>query len=109
MLEAAIAKNQPGPTGPAALLQVATEGGIAVMASASLLQSKVIGGVPAGLRARFGPGLSDAQRGLQFVRSAPGVAAALVGMGQTAHVDENLGLRSVPPMTTAAWRAVLQR
>ncbi|MEP7357310.1 MAG: aldo/keto reductase, partial [Anaerolineales bacterium] len=62
--------------------------------------------LPSGLRARFAPGLSDAQRALQFARSAPGVTAALAGMSRAAHVEENLGLRDLAPMTAAEFAAV---
>ncbi len=78
------------------LLEAARRLGVAVFCSASILQGKLAGGLPAELAA-FLPGLgSDAQRALQFVRSAPGVAAALVGMGQEAHVEHNLGLKGAP-------------
>jgi aryl-alcohol dehydrogenase-like predicted oxidoreductase len=108
MLETVAGQNQPSGAGRAALAQVAAENGLAVVASATLLQGKVIGRLPETLRAKFDPGLSDAQRALQFVRSAPGITAALVGMSRPAHVDENLSLRDVPPMSTTAWRSVFQ-
>ena len=41
---------------------------------------------------------TDAQRALQFVRSTPGVGTALCGMRSLAHVEENAGLVSVPPV-----------
>ncbi len=44
------------------------------------------------------PGFStDGQRAIQFTRSTPGVAVALVGMRQTAHVAENLEVAKSPP------------
>jgi aryl-alcohol dehydrogenase-like predicted oxidoreductase len=108
LLEAALTRNQPGQHGLAPLLQVAAEHDIAVVASAALMQSQIIGRLPERLRARFEPGLTDAQRGLQFARSAPGIAAALAGMSQARHVEENLGLRTTPPMPAEAWRALFQ-
>ena len=45
----------------------------------------------------FGDLQTDAQRSLQFVRSAPGVATALVGMKHLQHVEENLKVAQVPP------------
>jgi len=39
----------------------------------------------------------DAQTGIQFVRSMPGVTTALVGMSQVEHVDENLQLVRIAP------------
>jgi len=106
MLEAVGLANQPGHSEMAPLLQVAAEQGIAVMASASLLQARLLGQLPEPLRARFEPGLSDAQCALQFVRSAPGLTTALAGMSRTAHVNENLTLKDLPPMTAAVWRRV---
>ena len=41
---------------------------------------------------------TDAQRAIQFTRSAPGVDVALVGMKRVEHVEENLKLREVPPL-----------
>jgi hypothetical protein len=46
------------------------------------------------------PGLStDAQRAIQFARSAPGIVSALTGMSNPAHVNENLGVAAVAPPT----------
>jgi len=36
---------------------------------------------------------------IQFTRSTPGIASALVGMGRREHVLENLGVAPVPPAT----------
>ena len=108
LAEAAASPNQPGQHGLAPLLQVAAEHDIGVIGSAALMQSKIIGRLPEPLRARFEPGLTDAQRGLQFARSAPGITAALAGMSRVAHVDENLGLRAVPTMPAEAWRRLFQ-
>jgi aryl-alcohol dehydrogenase-like predicted oxidoreductase len=109
MLEAAGRGNQPGQAGMASLLEAAAEHDIAVIASASLLQSNVVGRLPDGLRAKFSPGLTDAQRALQFVRAAPGLTAALAGMSRVAHVEENMALKDMPPLTSAEWRSVTQR
>lgn len=110
MLEAVGLRNQPGQGGLAPLLQVAAEHHIAVVASASLLQGRVLGRLPDRLRAKFTAAqrLTDAQRALQFVRSTPGLTAALAGMSRAEHVDENLALASIPPMTAEAWKSVFQ-
>jgi aryl-alcohol dehydrogenase-like predicted oxidoreductase len=92
--EAATVRNQGGAT----LLESARDAGIAVFASASVLQGRLAHQLPPQLRARF-PGLrTDAQRALQFVRSTPGIAAALVGMKTPAHVEENAAVADVPPL-----------
>jgi aryl-alcohol dehydrogenase-like predicted oxidoreductase len=68
----------------------------------------LLGQVPDNLHAHFGAALtSDAQRALQFARSAPGVATALAGMSQIAHVDENLATAQVAPMNPAAFKKLL--
>jgi aryl-alcohol dehydrogenase-like predicted oxidoreductase len=108
MLEAVGRANQPGSRGLAPLLQVAAEHDLAVMASASLLQGNIVGRMPDRLRAKFDPGLTDAQRGLQFARSAPGLTVALAGMSNNEHVEENMALSNFPPLTGEAWRGVFR-
>jgi aryl-alcohol dehydrogenase-like predicted oxidoreductase len=50
------------------------------------------------------PGLgTNAQRAIQFTRSTPGIAAALVGMSKRAHVEENLGVARVAPVAREAY------
>jgi len=73
------------------LLEAASELGVAVIASASLLQAKLASRLPQQMREAL-PGLStDAQRAIAFVRGLPVVASALVGMRSAGHVRENLG------------------
>ena len=50
----------------------------------------------------------DAQRALQFTRSTPGIAVALVGMSQVRHVEENLALAAVPPLTEAQYTGLFR-
>jgi aryl-alcohol dehydrogenase-like predicted oxidoreductase len=66
--------------------------GITAIASGSLLQGQVARGLPEAIRDPLGSLATDAQTGIQFVRSAPGITTALVGMSQRAHVEENLHL-----------------
>jgi len=74
------------------VLEAAYELGIAVVASAPLMQAQLAHGLPAELRMTF-PGLaSDAQRAIAFVRALPGVCATLVGMKSVAHLEENLAV-----------------
>jgi aryl-alcohol dehydrogenase-like predicted oxidoreductase len=80
------------------VLEAAGNAGVNVVSSASILQSKLAAGLPAEIGQRI-PGLeSDAQRAIQFARSAPGIAVALVGMSSAAHVRENLGVSRVAPL-----------
>ncbi|HEY9516389.1 MAG TPA: aldo/keto reductase [Gemmatimonadaceae bacterium] len=72
------------------LLEAAAELGISVVASATLLQSKLASGLPVQLREALPGHDTDAQRAIAFVRSLP-VVSALVGMKTGAHLEENLG------------------
>jgi len=91
------------------VLDLAVRSGIAVVASATLLQARLARELPEGLAERF-PGLAtDAQRAVQFTRSTPGILAALVGMSRVAHVTENLAVASVPALTADAYRGLYQR
>src|SRR6185369_9952042 len=81
------------------LVEAADALGVTVIASASLLQGQLTGRLPEVLaQAMVGLG-TDAQRALQFVRSTPGIATALVGMRRRTHVEENLAVAARPPAT----------
>lgn len=83
------------------VVEWAEELGISVVASASLAQARLSRGLPDVL-AQWAPDTTtDAQRAIQFARSAPGVAVALVGMSRTEHVAENLAVAAIPPATPA--------
>jgi aryl-alcohol dehydrogenase-like predicted oxidoreductase len=73
------------------LLQAAEELGISVIASAALMQSRLVDGLPVAVRESFPSLTTDAQRAIAFVRSLPGVTSALVGMRRPQHVQENVG------------------
>jgi len=72
-------------------LQAATELGVSVVASASLMQARLTTGLPQAVRDSFPTLATDAQRAIAFVRSLPGITCALAGMRSPAHVDENIG------------------
>ncbi|HVD59988.1 MAG TPA: aldo/keto reductase [Gemmatimonadaceae bacterium] len=72
------------------LLEAATELGVAVVASASLMQAQLAKGLPAALASAFPSLQTDAQRAIAFVRSLP-LSCALVGMRSLHHLTENLG------------------
>jgi aryl-alcohol dehydrogenase-like predicted oxidoreductase len=71
---------------------------VKVIASGSILQGQVARGLPEAIRHSLGSLATDAQTGIQFVRSAPGITTALVGMSRVAHVEENLHLVQVEPV-----------
>ena len=110
MPEALLHSNQPMEAGPVPLLEAAERLGVTVFASASLLQGQVARNLPDDLRAAINGGLeTDAQRALQFVRSTPGVGAALVGMSRLEHVEENLRLVEKPLVPPETFRRVFLR
>lgn len=76
-------------------VEAAQSFGITAIASGSILQGQVARGLPEAIRDALGSLATDAQTGIQFVRSAPGITTALVGMSQAAHVEENLELLKV--------------
>jgi aryl-alcohol dehydrogenase-like predicted oxidoreductase len=109
MLEALGRANQPSGARMVSILAAAAEAGIKVIASAPLLQGRVVGRLPEALRGQLGPALTDAQRALQFARAVPGLTAVLAGMNQVAHVEENLALAGVPPLAPEAFQALFAR
>jgi aryl-alcohol dehydrogenase-like predicted oxidoreductase len=94
----------------ASVLEVAAQLGITVIASAALLQARLTRHLPAEV-VNLMPGLdSDAPRAIQFTRSTPGIACALVGTCDPGHVAENLAVAGVPPLARGEYdrlRAVL--
>jgi aryl-alcohol dehydrogenase-like predicted oxidoreductase len=98
MPEALVADNQTVEGEQVSVLEAASALGVAVVASASLFQGKVARGLPEHIREPLGSLATDAQTAIQFVRSAPGVATALIGMSRREHVEENLKLVRVAPV-----------
>jgi aryl-alcohol dehydrogenase-like predicted oxidoreductase len=97
MPEALFFQNQKLGDDYVSTVEAAQSFGITVIASGSILQGQVTRGLPEAIRDALGSLATDAQTGIQFVRSAPGVTTALVGMSNVAHVEENLELISVEP------------
>lgn len=103
MHEAFSLRNQRGGT---SLLQAAGECGVTVIGSATVLQGRLTKGLPEQLATKF-PGLTnDAQRSIQFSRSAPGMTVSLVGMSNVKHVDENLAVKNVAPLSEADYYSI---
>lgn len=99
MPEALFFQNQKLGDEYVSVVEAAQAFGITVVASGSLLQGQAARGLPEAIRDALGSLATDAQTGIQFVRSAPGVTTALVGMSKVAHVDENLELVKAPIAT----------
>jgi aryl-alcohol dehydrogenase-like predicted oxidoreductase len=88
-------------------LEAASRLGLTAFASGSLLQGRLTA-LPPALAEMIPDAASDAQRSLQFVRSTPGVSAALVGMKSAAHVRENLALGQSPRLSAERFAALFQ-
>jgi aryl-alcohol dehydrogenase-like predicted oxidoreductase len=97
MPEALATPNQRVAGEPAPLVRAAQAMGVAVCASASILQGRLARGLPPVVADALGGLKSDAQRSVQFVRSTPGIDVALVGMKSAAHVQEILETAKTPP------------
>jgi aryl-alcohol dehydrogenase-like predicted oxidoreductase len=89
------------------VLNFAESAGLTVVASASLLQAKLIGKMPEALVSRFPGAETDAQRAIQFTRSTPGITVALAGMSRPEHVYENLRISQFPPLEPEEYAALI--
>jgi aryl-alcohol dehydrogenase-like predicted oxidoreductase len=96
MPEALFFQNQKLGDEYVSLVEAARAFGITAIASGTLLQGQAARGLPEAIRDALGSLGTDAQTAIQFVRSAPGITTALVGMSNVAHVEENLELVKVP-------------
>jgi aryl-alcohol dehydrogenase-like predicted oxidoreductase len=102
--------SQLGPTGHAQAALATLHGtGTAVLASAPLAGGRALGRLPAFVAETFPGCRSDAQRCLQFVRSTPEIACAVVGMRDPSHVEENLALARIPPAAPEALEQLWKR
>jgi aryl-alcohol dehydrogenase-like predicted oxidoreductase len=97
MLEALTQRNQQVGNETVSFLEAAHFFGITVMASATIMQGKLVGRLPASIGEAFSGLTSDAQRAIQFTRSTPGITTALVGMKSVEHVEHNLATAKIPP------------
>ena len=86
-----------------AVAQEANELRVTAIASASMLQARLARGLPEQIRSTLGSLRTDAQTAIQFVRSAPGITTALVGMSHVEHVEENLELVQLDPVDQASF------
>ena len=87
--------------GPAwvSLLEVCARYDMIVMSSASLMQGRLAQKLPGSLKQLLKGFKADSQCALQFVRSTPDIHTALVGMRNKAHVEENLQVAAVAPLS----------
>jgi aryl-alcohol dehydrogenase-like predicted oxidoreductase len=104
MPEAITVHNQQvaGAAGPVSIVCAARAWGLMLMAGSTLHRGRFAQQTlpPADVHPALERGESvTIQRALQFTRSVPGVASALVGMSNPRHVAENLAIAAVPPLS----------
>jgi len=108
MAQAIAYRSQQHSDGRVPALSAAQMSGVAAFGSSSLLQGRLTADLPE----EIGPVLpgagTDAQRALQFSRSAPGMTAALVGVSSPEHARENFALACAPPADPAAVLALFE-
>jgi aryl-alcohol dehydrogenase-like predicted oxidoreductase len=109
MPEALVVPNQEVGKEWLTVVEAAQRLGIKVIASGSILQGQVARGLPEAIRRALGSLATDAQTGIQFVRSAPGITTALVGMSKVEHVEENLQLARIEPVPAARLMSLFEQ
>ena len=90
------------------LVEAAGDLDVTVIASASLLQGQVARNLPGFVAEAFGLE-NDAERALQFARSAPGITTALVGMSRVEHAKANARLMTITPATAEEFGKLFSR
>jgi aryl-alcohol dehydrogenase-like predicted oxidoreductase len=108
MTEALTVPNQAFGEQRVSTVEAAQALGVTLVASAALLQGQLTQNLPDFIASGIGLS-SDAHRALQFARSAPGIATALVGMSRAAHAQANLELAAVEPMSPEAFLKLFSR
>jgi len=88
-------------------LEFAHREGLSVFASSALMGGDLVAGLPPDISAELA-GDSPTQRAINFARSAPAVVSALVGMGRTAYVREDLAAGTFDPLGASAFDAVFE-
>jgi len=103
MPEAYAFRNQTLGGEPASTLTLAAAAGVVVVGSATLYQGQLTRDLPAFLRERLGTA-TDSESAIQFSRSAPGLATALVGMSRAEHVAANLKVAELALTPPEEWK-----
>ena len=105
MLEAYGYGNQPRDGQHASMLRQVADFGIAAVASGTLYQGNLAQGLPPQLKSALGAS-TDSEAAIQFARSATNLTTALVGMGRRQHVESNLKVADLPPLSREKWEAL---
>jgi aryl-alcohol dehydrogenase-like predicted oxidoreductase len=102
--EALLLKNQPVGSENLTILEAAAKLKVGVFTSIPLFQGRLLGAqIP-----DYG-GMSDPVGKLvQIVRSSPSVIAPLIGQKKAEHVEENLKVANVPPLTSEEFKQAMK-
>jgi len=103
--QALLLKNHVLDGSPASVLEVAKSRQIGVFSSVPFMQGRLL---QPGTMPEFGD-LPSNLRALQFVRSAPGMAAPLVGHKSAEHVSENLKIMRIRPLEGAEFADLVKK
>lgn len=96
--EAALLRNQEGNSHLMTVLEAASLMGVSVLTSVPLLQGRLTANFPPALKQILGME-TDSQRAIRFVVSTPGITAAMVGMKEISHLEENLQVLRQPALS----------
>ncbi|HEV3036323.1 MAG TPA: aldo/keto reductase [Candidatus Angelobacter sp.] len=107
MPEAFVLQNQSVDGRAVSTLELASEAGIAVVGSATLSQGRLTSNLPESVRKVLAM-KSESETAIQFSRSAPGLAVALIGMGREEHVSANIQVAGHPVASREQWLKLFQ-
>ena len=103
--QALLTKNQTVQNKNMSILEAATRLNIGVFTSVPMMQGRLL---TPGTMPEFGE-LKPSLRAMQFIRSAPGVLAPLVGQKTTEHVSENLEIMNIPPLSEEEFLSLVKK
>ena len=87
------------------ILDAAQRLNVGVFTSVPLMQGKLL---QPGVMPDFA-GLPPSLRALQFIRSAPGVLAPLIGQKSPQHVEENMKIMGIPPIASDEFAGLVKK
>jgi len=103
--QAVMVKNQPSNGSEVSILESAKNNNIGVFTSVPFMQGKLLS---PGAMPEFS-NLEPSIRALQFIRSTPGVLAPLAGQKSEPHVEENLKIMSIPPLSESEFSDLIKK
>ena len=103
--QALLKKTQLFNGSPISILEAASKLGIGVFTSVPFMQGRLLA---PGAMPEFND-LKPSLRALQFIRSAPGVLAPLVGQKSPEHVSENLEIMNIPPINEDEFDSLVRK